>query len=685
MKRSFITKPIDLLLFGLLTFSTTQLSQAQVSKELPPPDGVVNLTTWIRFDNTTKGTLHIRAKIHPWFHIYATTQPKPFLAPQFKLDPSAGVTINGQFSPSRPPKIKRHKTIPVELHEYYGEITWTAPVKIAEGVNVNELEVPGKARIQACHDGGCLAPHEYKFVAKYNQTQPTAKLATIIPPPGEQPSPAQAAVIPPPNEQLAQAKPDTTNVDKTTSREPTPSDVTFDLDNLQVQNTDNAPDSLVWVLPLAFLAGFLLNFMPCVLPVIGIKVLVFLQQAGDSRARAFLLNLVYSLGLLVVMLVLATLAVFAGIGWGAQFSSVTFNVVLTAVVFVFALSFLGVWEIPIPGFVSKVAGGGTADKEGYTGAFAKGVLTTLLATPCSGPFLGPALAWAVGQPAWMTYSVFATVGLGLASPYLVLGIFPKLLSFMPKPGAWMNTFKQLMGFVLLATVVYLLSFLAIPYVVPTVALLVGLGFSCWWIGQHFTLDTRKQKLKVWGVASSVVIVSVLAFLWLHNVMESRFDRAVQAHVSQDRERMSENVVAATIDDKEIPWQIYTPDRLEQAIQQGTTVFVDFTADWCATCKTNEALAIETDAVRKTLAKNGIVPLRADKTQPAPEVDQLLKRLGNKSASIPFYAVFPAGRPNEPITLDGVFPSPQPIVDALEKAGPSRIPMARNPKKPDTSS
>ena len=188
------------------------------------------------------------------------------------------------------------------------------------------------------------------------------------------------------------------------------------------------------VMAMGFLGGLILNLMPCVLPVIGLKILSFLEQSGHSRRHALVLNVWYSLGLLAVFLVLATLAVTLGLGWGQLFSYNGFNITLVAVVFAMGLSFLGVWEIPIPGFVGRGKAVELAEKEGFAGAFVKGAITTILATPCTAPFLAPALTWAASQPPPETYAVFTAVGLGMASPYLVIGAFPGLLSFLPKPG-----------------------------------------------------------------------------------------------------------------------------------------------------------------------------------------------------------------------------------------------------------
>ena len=242
-----------------------------------------------------------------------------------------------------------------------------------------------------------------------------------------------------------------------------------------------------------------LNVMPCVLPVIGLKVMAFVQQAGESRAKVLALNVWYSLGLMSVFLLLATLAAVWNVGWGQQFSSETVTITLAAIVFAMGLSFLGVWQMPIPGFVGSGSAVELAEKEGPAGAFMKGVLTTILATPCSGPGVAVALGYCTGKPASVVYMIFAMVGLGMASPYLLIGVFPKALRLLPRPGAWMERFEQIMGLVLLATVIYLLSFTAWANVLPTVTLLLGLGAACWWIGQiPFTADLHGQGARLAG-------------------------------------------------------------------------------------------------------------------------------------------------------------------------------------------
>jgi thiol:disulfide interchange protein DsbD len=334
------------------------------------------------------------------------------------------------------------------------------------------------------------------------------------------------------------------------------------------------------VLPLALVAGFILNFMPCVLPVIGLKLMAFVQQAGDSRGRVLTLNVSYTLGLMSVFMVLATMVVIFEKTWGEQFSNAVFNIVLTSIVFAFALSFLDVWEIPIPGFVGSGKASELSQKEGPVGAFFMGVLATVLATPCSGPLLVPALAWAVKQPPVVSYGAFGCAALGMASPYLLIGVFPSLISFLPKPGAWMETFRQLMGFALFVAVVWLLTFIAVPYVVPTVAFLFGLWAACWWIGRTPPTASLDKKLSVWIQASvAAALIGLVSFGWLHGVMAGRFQDAVDRELKQRDIEVAQRRPKNASEGAELPWRPYSRELLEKLTAERKTVFVDFTADW----------------------------------------------------------------------------------------------------------
>ncbi len=405
-----------------------------------------------------------------------------------------------------------------------------------------------------------------------------------------------------------------------------------------------ASQGLAKMLVLGFLGGLILNLMPCVLPVIGLKVMSFVEQAGQSRREALALNLWYSAGLVSVFLVLATLAVAAGMTWGQHFGNDAFAIVLAAIVFAMALSLVGVWEIPIPGFVGGATAHELSSQEGPLGAFLKGIITTILATPCIAPFLGTAITWAVSQPPANTYAVFGFAGLGMASPYLAIGAFPGLIRLLPKPGEWMVTFKQVMGFVLLGTVIYLLTFIDYARILPAVLLLTGIAAACWWISRTPYTAELGEKVKAWLVAGTITaVVAYVSFAetvgtfpvvrtvpGLYGVMQYRLDKYVARHSGQQIEHQ----------EGELPWQYFSPQKLAQLKQQGKTVLVDITADWCLTCKTLEQTVLNTDEVIELVDQNDVATLLADYTDYPPDIQQMLDKL--QSNGIPVVAIFPAG-------------------------------------------
>ncbi len=392
-------------------------------------------------------------------------------------------------------------------------------------------------------------------------------------------------------------------------------------------------------LAMAFAGGLILNLMPCVLPVIGLKVLSFAEQAGNSRMQILKLNLSFSLGLIAVFLILATLSAFLNMGWGQQFTLSWFKIGMVSLVFAMALSFLGVWEIPIPGFVGSGKSNELQAKEGLSGAFFKGVFTTILATPCSGPFLGSVFGFTLNQPAALIYLLFGAVGVGMASPYLLIGAFPALVNRLPKPGAWMETFKQFMGFVLLGTVVFLFISIKAELFLPTLALLVGIWFACWLIGRQPFTASGQRKLVAW-VSGIAVAAAVGVFSY----------EVLGPH------------------EKVLPWQPYSSTALSQAQAEGKTVLVDFTADWCATCKVNLKLSIDTEKVKAVVEQNGVVPMLADWTDESEEIKSTINGLGFQT--IPLLVIYPAGKPNDVIVLKDTVTQTQ-VIEALERAGPSK--------------
>lgn len=404
--------------------------------------------------------------------------------PQYDFPGQTATTITVSSSVLGPQAIKQigvfipnaavhdGETINGEVYRAFkGPVTWSARIELAEGVDEATLEIPIEVTGQVCTEGRCTTfdPQQDGIVAKFGEYR---------------------------------------------NEDPVP------FSSMAGNGGPTAPvismSSLISYLGMAFLAGLILNAMPCVLPVIGLKVMSFVKQAGENRYRVLMLNLAFSAGLMVVFLLIATLAAFFGMGWGDWLTkSLAGSIIITGVVFVFALSMLGVWEIPIPGLAS----GGGKKEDGLSGAFALGILTTILATPCTGPMLVPATAVVVGQPAWVAYLIFTSLGLGMALPYILIGIFPKLVSWLPKPGPWMDTFKQITGFILLGTVVFLLAgFSEEPrsdYLVATLTALLGIGFGCWWIGSaaYFTEKRRRQKAWIVGIGLITTTCS-LAFAFM---------------------------------------------------------------------------------------------------------------------------------------------------------------------------
>ncbi len=404
-----------------------------------------------------------------------------------------------------------------------------------------------------------------------------------------------------------------------------------------------------WMVGAALLGGFLLNFMPCVLPVIGLKLMGFVNQAGSSHRRVIALNLSFAAGILAVMLGLAAANIafkLAGqaFGWGEQFNRLDFQVALVILLFAMSLSFLGVWEIPIPGFASGTKSNELLKKEGLSGAFYKGVLTTLLATPCSGPFLGSLFGLTLTLSVWSIVGLFLLVGIGLALPYLALCLWPGFVKVLPKPGAWMETLKEFLAFPLLLTVVYFIWVIHPDYRIATLTLLIAVWFGCWLIGRVPAYAERPARIKSWIAAVTVgLLAGIASFTYL----------GPPTH--------------------HLPWQDYSESALAEHRAEGKTVMIEFTARWCATCQYNMAFAIDLPQVAAVMEKNNIAPLLADWTDHGEPIRKKLNELG--SNSIPLVAIYPADPEAPPILLRDVITQSQ-LIEALEQASLSKPTAAR---------
>lgn len=417
--------------------------------------------------------------------------------------------------------------------------------------------------------------------------------------------------------------------------------------------------NLFYYLLLALVGGVILNVMPCVLPVLSLKVMSFVHHAGEDRGVQFRLGLMFTGGVLASFLALAVVVIglqAAGelVGWGFQFQNPAFVVVMAAVVFAFGLSLFGVYEVILPVQI----GGGGGRNGAYAESFLNGVLATALATPCTAPLLGSALGFAFSQPATVILAIFLTTGLGLSLPYLILSMNPSWLRFVPRPGAWMDRFKQLMGFLLMATLIWLLWVLGqqvgLDALARVMAFLLLLGFALWLYGSLLNLSSsRGRRFGVWAL-----VIALIAVGWVQLVRNQVGAAAVAAHAETG------GAMAATA---------FTEERLAAEVSGGNTVFIDFTAAWCMTCKVNEKTVIDTDEVQAVLAELGVVTLVGDWTNRDEAITRVLREHGR--GGVPFYAVFPAGRLDDPIVLPEVITRSL-VIDALRKAGPSAAVASR---------
>ncbi|MBV9272533.1 MAG: thioredoxin family protein [Verrucomicrobia bacterium] len=390
----------------------------------------------------------------------------------------------------------------------------------------------------------------------------------------------------------------------------------------------------------ALLGGLILNVMPCVLPVIALKIFGFVSEAGDRPDKAFRLALAFSAGILICFAILAGIvtlfrAVGAQVGWGFQFQDYRFVLAISCLVFAFALNLFGVFELTVSaratGGLAKLAAG-----TGYGSAFFQGAFATVLATPCTAPFLGTASAFAFTQPAWTTFLIFFSIGIGMALPYLVLAAQPKWLKYLPKPGNWMVRLKQVLGFLLLATLLWLSWIVGrlrgVDGMVELGGLLLIIGVLAWIKGSFWTPVSPARSRFLAGVAMVAVVVIAIGSYWF--------------------------VTAPS----QLSWQVFSQESLDSALQSGRPVFVDFTADWCLTCKANERFALDTPEVRKAFAEHGVVVLRADWTHGDPEITQLLKEHGR--AGVPMYLFYPGGTNRQPAVLPELITS-QTVLNALK--------------------
>ena len=409
--------------------------------------------------------------------------------------------------------------------------------------------------------------------------------------------------------------------------------------------SDGIGGSVLFALAFAFLGGILLNLMPCVFPVLGIKVVGFVEHAhGDARAMR-LQGAIFALGVVLSFLVLAEIMLLlrssgTQLGWGFQLQSPAFVTVLAALFFLLALNLSGVFEW---GAFAQSMTSNLSAQGRYADAFLSGILASVVATPCTAPFMGAAVGFTLAQSVGVALAVFGMLGVGMALPVVVLSLFPRFLRILPKPGAWMETFKQVLAFPLYATVAWLAWVIGAQAgndaVLAILAGLVLIAMGAWVYGRW----GHSGRLWHSALAALLAIAGLLVAWPRGDLVEG------PGPVTQGGATATPGAKAG-----ELPWQPWSPDAVRDLLAQGSPVFVDFTAAWCVTCQVNKRVALHNGAVIKSFAAHGVVALRADWTRQDPRITTTLSALGRNA--VPVYALYIPGESSPHLLPEVLTPS-----------------------------
>jgi len=377
-------------------------------------------------------------------------------------------------------------------------------------------------------------------------------------------------------------------------------------------------------LALAFLGGLILNVMPCVLPVLSLKVFSLLKHSGQSKQQALAHGFAYTAGVVLSFIALAA-ALFAlravgeRIGWGFQLQNPNFVVLLVVVFFLFGLNLMGVFEIgtSLIGADSKVS-----QRNDVLGSFGMGILAAVVGAPCMGPLVASVSGIAVQANVATGLLIFGTMGLGLASPFLLLSVFPKLVAYLPKPGVWMESFKQFMGFLLMAAVVFLALVVGrqggVDAVFAILVVLLITGMSAWIYGRWAAPVKSKRSKFIATTLSAALTIGVSVY-------------AIQSTKAAYESFQG----GSTTEDGQ--WQAWSSERVEAELAAGNPVFIDFTATWCLICQVNKKVALRTTETQTLFEEYGIVALEADWTRYDAAITDELERFGR--SGVPLYVLY----------------------------------------------
>lgn len=570
---------------------------------MPPPEMQMQYSAGALKDG---GKLTVWVTIPDKWHVNANEVTDEFLKPSSIDVKAEGIEFGDVIWPE--PIKEYNEALELEILTFRGEFKIEIPVK-AVADKYDSLGTEATFHYQACDNSICLAP--------------ASKTISL-------------------SENAAGAK--SSNVNSSAKKNDSENEVGGNAsENLASVASENSAASagIIALLFFAFLGGIILNLMPCVLPVLSLKLFSLIKQAGESRGRLLALGGATTAGILCSFWILAAVvaAVKAGggsAGWGMQFQSAGFIAFMVVILTAFAMSFFGVFEVWLPwGATTKMDEAG--HKAGFAGAFFTGALLVLLSTPCSAPFLGTAMGFAFAQTTPVLFLFFTAAGIGLALPYMLVSAFPKILKVFPKPGPWMVKLQKVMGVLLLASVAWLL------WIVNEQAGTAGVGMFAIVVIASIACSVLLGKFAPPGVAFGREVagfglsIAVLVSIWFAAIAPE-YERAASEKFNA---RMQEQMTADG-------WYRYSPALIEEFAKANRTVFIDATADWCLTCKTNEAAVLNRDEFRRAMDSLGVALVKADWTRETPEVNALLRSMGK--SGVPAYAIFPAGDANKKIVL-----------------------------------
>jgi len=639
-----------------------------------PPDAArhLKLRSWLDTQSARPGEKFIAtlaAEIDARHHMQSHKPLQEELIPAVVfVEPTGGFEIGEVEYPKA--HEREDKTLG-KLSEYSGKVEFKIPVTVEEDADPSPRWIRGVFQYQICTDAGtCYPPEHIEFAIPVRMEGGAA--------PAKQPDDwiASAEIA-----RIEESGAPDTRAPPGSSESPAVDESSNILTRLQ--------DWLLsfgyfGALCVAFIGGLILNVMPCVLPVISLKILSFVRQSHEDRGRIFRLGLTYSAGILLFFGVLAALFTLGGQGWGQLFQNPRVVLALAAIVTAFAMSLFGAWAVFTPKVINRL--GEKAEGEGYRSAFFTGVLATFLGTACTAPFLSAALGAASRFNAVQGAGIFLAVGIGMALPFVILAANPAWLRFVPRPGPWMATFEAGMGFFLLGTVIWLLNPLRGQLgdlgLLLSLIFLLAVALAVWIKGRMQYGDPPARKARIYALSAGALVLGwLLPFRFITSVDELMAERIEQQELLDAGQRaLAGGEVAGFVDTPDwsrdkIQWRRYKRERAFATVNAGYTVFVDYTADWCANCKAMLKSAIERPETIRAMKELNVVPYTADYTLPVPEIKEDLARF--KRGGVPVFVVYKPGDTRNPEILPEVITS-QMLIDALKRAGPSRAQLARRP-------